>query len=434
MNNMKKKLSLILFVIASFLANANVTDTLKVMQYNLLNYGNYSDYCPQSLNNVNDKNRYIRTILTAYYPDIFTVCEVGKASNLPTDFVKNNLNINGVSYWKTEAGANTSNSYLTNCIFYNSNKLVLRRHHVAQTYIRDVDIFSFYLKNDGLAQGDTINLTCIVAHLKAGYGEDEEEKRRVMCRNIMNNIQKLYGNSNVLIMGDFNLYTSEEPAYQLLTNKNSYPNTYFIDPLYPYGVGEWNENSNYEDFHTQSTNRQGNGCRSGGGMDDRFDFILMSENIYGGKDNIQYINGSYHAIGQDGRHFNSSINSPKNYDVSSAVADALFYNSDHLPVTMELLVSKNLDVNELENNDLHYDIYPNPAKEKINIRFYQNNFGRANINIFNSLGQLVYSDEFLVDEGLEEYVIPVGNLQKGFYFLKINNADGISNTIKIIIQ
>jgi len=429
---MKKHLSLILLVIASFLANADETDTLKVMQYNLLNYGNYTDYCPQNLNNINDKNRYIRTILTAYYPDIFTVCEVGRASNLPSDFVRNNLNINGINYWKTEAGANTSNSYLTNCIFYNSNKLVLKRHHVAQSYIRDVDIFSFYLKNDDLAKGDTTNLTCIVAHLKAGYGKDEEEKRRVMCRNIMNNIQNLYRNSNVLIMGDFNLYTSEEPAYQLLTNKNSYPNTYFIDPLYPYGVGAWNEDSHYEDYHTQSTNRQGNGCRSGGGMDDRFDFILMSENIYGGKDNIQYINGSYHAIGQDGRHFNSSINSPTNHDVSSAVADALFNNSDHLPVKMELLVSKSLDVNELNANTLQFDIYPNPAKEKINIRFFQNNFGKANINIFNSLGQMVYSEELNVEEGVEEHVISVANLQEGLYFLMITNGDGMTEVIKIV--
>jgi len=428
-----KKLSLILLVIASFLANAGESDTLKVMQYNLLNYGNYTDYCPQNINNVSDKNRYIRTILTAYYPDIFTVCEVGKASNLPTDFVRNNLNINGVKYWKTEAGSNTNGSYLTNCIFYNSEKLTLKKHHVAQNYIRDVDVFGFYLNDSNLAKGDTVYLTCIVAHLKAGYGDEEEEQRRVMCRNIMNNIKHLYRNSNVLIMGDFNLYTNEEPAYQLLTNKKDYPETYFIDPVYPYGVGAWNEDSHYEDYHTQSTNRQGNGCRSGGGMDDRFDFILMSENIYGGKDKIQYINGSYHAIGQDGRHFNNSINSPANTDVSSAVANALFYNSDHLPVTMKLVVANDLDVNELNDNTLCYDIYPNPAKDKINIRFYQENFGKANINIFNSLGQIVYSDE-IIAEGVEETVINIENLQKGMYFLRITNNDGVNKTIKITKQ
>lgn len=430
--DMKKHLLLILLFTTSLCSSAVVTDTIKVMQYNLLNYGNYTSYCPQSINNINDKNRYIRTILTAYYPDIFTVCEMGKASNLPGDFLKNNLNINGIQYWKTEAGANTSNSYLTNCVFYNSEKLILRKHHVAQSYIRDVDIFCFYLNNEDLALGDTTNLTCIVAHLKAGYGDDEEEKRRVMCRNLMNNIHNLYKNSNLLIMGDFNLYSCEEPAYKLLTDKTTHPDTYFIDPVYPYGVGEWNSNFQYADYHTQSTNRQGNGCRSGGGMDDRFDFIMMSENIYGGRDNIMYINGSYHAIGQDGQHFNSSVNSPKNKDVSPAVADALFNNSDHLPVKMELLISKNFNVNELNNNTLHYDIYPNPAKEKINIRFYQDNYGKANINIFNTLGQLVFSTELTVNEGLIDYIIPIEHLQEGMYFLRITNGDGTSEVVKII--
>ena len=41
------------------------TDTLKVMQYNLLNYGNNTGYCNTTNNNINDKNACIRTILTA---------------------------------------------------------------------------------------------------------------------------------------------------------------------------------------------------------------------------------------------------------------------------------------------------------------------------------------------------------------------------------
>lgn len=428
-----KKLLLTFLLSAALSAHAGVTDTIKVMQYNLLNYGNYTDYCPQELNNVSDKNRYIRTILTAYYPDIFTVCEMGKATNLPSDFVNNNLNINGITYWKASPGSNISNSYLTNCVFYNSEKLVLRKHTLAQNYIRDVDIYSFYLKNDMLASGDTVNLVCIVAHLKAGYGSDNEDKRRVMCRNIMNNINNSYRNCNVLIMGDFNLYSSAEAAYQTLTDKNSYPTTYFIDPVYPYGVGEWNGNPDYAEYHTQSVDRQGNGCRSGGGMDDRFDFIMMSQNIYGGTDKVQYINGSYHAIGQDGNRFNQSINSPENQDVPADVANALFNNSDHLPVKMELLITQNTDVEELDDNKLCFDIYPNPAKEKINIRFFQHNAGKADIRLFNSLGQTVYANTFPVDEGVEETVIPISNLHEGVYFLKITNGDGKKEVVKVVL-
>lgn len=429
---MKKLSIIILLIIASFSALYGQPDTLKVMQYNILNYGNNTSYCTATNNNINDKNGYIRTILTAYYPDVFTVCEMGRNTSLPNDFVNNVLNINGIDYWMASAGANTANSSLTNCIFYNSTKLTFAGHHVAQTFTRDVDVYDFKFKNDDSGR---IILTCVVAHLKAGTGSDNENKRKTMAENIMRYIELNYRECNVLIMGDFNLYTAEEPAYQILTNQTTYPLCYFIDPLYPYGVGDWNNNGQYANYHTQSTHKDNDSdCHSSGGMDDRFDFILMSENIYGGRDGIRYVGGSYNALGNDGHRFNKSINNPTNTAVSQAVANALFNNSDHIPVTMELVYSSHLDVNELANNELSYDVFPNPASSKINIRFYQDNLGKANILLFNTLGQQVFSENITVNDCLSEHVINVENLPKGFYFLKITNADGITNTSKIVVE
>ena len=427
-----KKITLLISLTLSFSALFGQIDTLKVMQYNLLNYGNNTGYCTQTNNNINDKNGYIRTILTAYYPDIFTVCEVGKSSTLPNDFVTNNLNINGLNYWMTSPGSNTGNSSLTNCIFYNSTKLTLTGHHTAQTYTRDVDVYDFKFKND---ESEHIMLTCVIAHLKAGSSSDDESKRRIMAENTMNYLEDNYCEQNVLIMGDFNLYKSSEPAYQAFTNETAYPNSFFIDPLYPYGVGAWNNNSAYAAYHTQSTHKDNDSnCASSGGMDDRFDFILMSQNIYGGRDGIRYVGGSYNALGNDGYRFNKSINSPMNQAVSQAVADALYNNSDHIPVTLELVVDYNDDVNELSSNELSFDIFPNPASKEINIRFYQENLNRANILLFNTLGQTVYFNEIFVNDCLSEHVINVENLPKGFYFLKITNADGLTETSKIVVE
>ena len=427
-----KKITLLISLTISFSALFAQNETLKVMQYNLLNYGNNTSYCTTTNNNIEDKDGYIRTILTAYYPDIFTVCEMGRSSTLPVDFVNNNLNINGVNYWMTSPGSNNTNSSLTNCVFYNSSKLTLTGHHTAQTYTRDVDVYDFKFKHDNTNQ---IVLTCVVAHLKAGTGSDNETKRKTMAENIMRYLELNYRESNVLIMGDFNLYTSAEPAYQALTNQTTYPLCYFIDPLYPYGVGNWNNNYNYSNYHTQSTHKNNDSnCHSSGGMDDRFDFILMSENIYGGRDGIRYNGGSYNALGNDGLRFNQSVNSPANQAVSQAVADALFNNSDHLPVTMELTVYCNEDVNELDSNVLSFDIFPNPASKEINLRFYQENLNRANIVLFNTLGQVVYFNEIFVNDCLTEHVIDVENLPKGLYFLKITNADGLTNTSKIVVE
>ena len=409
------------------------TDTLRVMQYNLLNYGNNTGYCTTTNNNINDKNGYIRTILTAYYPDILTVCEMGKSTSLPNDFVNNVLNINGLNYWMTSAGSNTNNSSsLTNCIFYNSTKLTLVGHHAAQTYTRDIDVYDFKFKDDD--SGEMV-LTCVIAHLKAGNSSEDANKRKIMAENTMNHLESSYREKNVLIMGDFNLYTSSEPAYQAFINQSAYPNSYFIDPLYPYGVGAWNNNSYFEEYHTQSTHKDNDSdCHSSGGMDDRFDFILMSENIYGGREGIHYIGGTYNALGNDGLRFNKSINWPVNQAVSQEVADALFHNSDHIPVTMELAVTYNLGSNEIAENTLSFDIFPNPASDKINIRFYQDNIGKANILLFNTLGQLVYVDQIFVDNCLSEHVINVDNLPKGLYFLKITNADGLTDTSKVIVE
>lgn len=430
---MKKILFILLIplILLGFLSSAFAqSDTLKVMQYNLLNYGNYTSYCPQSVNNVTDKDVYIKTILSAYYPDVLTVCEMGRNVSLPTEFLKNNLNINGTNYWMTKGGSNTTNSFLTNCIFYNSTKLTLVAHKVAQSHTRDVDVYDFKLKNDDSGK---IIFTCVVAHLKAGSGSSNEGTRKIMAENVMRYLEQNYRERNVLIMGDFNLYKASEDAYKTLTNQNTYPNSYFIDPLYPYGVGNWNSNYVFEDYHTQSTHKDDDGCHSSGGMDDRFDFILMSENIYGGRDHIRYINGSYFALGQDGRHFNKSINYPENYAVSQEVADALYNNSDHLPVIMELVVNYNSsDVNEFNDNVLNFDVFPNPSNDKINIRFYQDNVGKSNILLFNTLGQVVFSDDIFVNDGVNEYVLPVENLPKGLYFLKITNVDGLTGTIKVI--
>lgn len=419
------------FILLGFFSSASAqTETLKVMQYNLLNYGNNTSYCNTTNNNIEDKNGYIRTILTAYYPDILTVCEMGRSTTLPNDFLRNNLNINGINYWMTSPGSNTTNSSLTNCVFYNSLKLTLVGHHVAQTNTREVDVYDFKFKNDDSGK---IILTCVIAHLKAGTGSDNEGKRKIMAENTMRYLENNYRECNVLIMGDFNLYTSTEGAYKAFTNSTTYPNSYFIDPVYPYGVGSWNSNSNYREYHTQSTHKDNDSdCHSSGGMDDRFDFILMSENIYGGRDGIHYIGGSYNALGQDGNHFNKSINYPTNASVSQEVADALFNNSDHLPITMELEISTNYGVNELNVNELSYDLFPNPTSDIVNLRFYQDNIGKANILLFNTLGQIVYSEDVIVSENLSEHVIEMENIQKGLYFLKITNADGLSKTVKIV--
>ena len=81
------------------------------------------------------------------------------------------------------------------------------------------------------------------------------------------------------------------------------------------------------------TQRFGGGAT--GGMDDRFDLILYSSAIAqsGG---VTVVPNSLVAYGNDGNHYNDSINKQPNTAVSAAVANALHNASDHIPVMMTL--------------------------------------------------------------------------------------------------
>ena len=277
---MKRKTHLMLLFVFWLSYPVWAQDTLTVMQYNLLYYGNYNSGfadCFETNNNTQRKDECIRTILDYAKPDIFTVCEFGATSALQNDFLRHNLNINGANYWRSDNIINYAGESIINHIFYDSRKLGLSKHIALRTQPRDTDFYELYLKTPGLAAGDTIKLVCIVAHPKAGQGY--EAARRALMQTAMDYLNQHYPHDNALIMGDFNMYGASESGYRLLTQTYSNPEVCFVDPVGSAGIGEWNNNSQYAAYHTQSTRSYSDECFSSGGLDDRFDFILMADEI-----------------------------------------------------------------------------------------------------------------------------------------------------------
>ena len=151
-------------------------------------------------------------------------------------------------------------------------------------------------------------------------------------RNVTDNLPP---NSNFIVCGDFNIYSSDETAYQKILDQST--QGYLVDILNL--TGTWN-NQAYAQYHTQSPRiRQFNGGASGG-MDDRFDMILFSQAVMD-SGNIFYIPDSFINYGNDGNHYNDSINKPPNTAVSQQIADALHYSSDHIPVIATLKFEQN---------------------------------------------------------------------------------------------
>lgn len=414
---------------------AMAQDTLTVMQYNLLYYGNYLSgfaECFETNNNTQRKDECIRTLVDYVKPDIFTVCEFGATQALLNDFLRHNLNINGVNYWQSDNIINYAGSNIINHIFYDSRKLGLKKHVALRTNPRDTDVYELYLKTPSLAAGDTIKLICIVAHPKAGQGY--EASRRALMQITMDYLNQHYSHDNALIMGDFNMYGASESGYRLLTQTYSNPDVLFIDPMAPTGVGEWTNNSLFAAYHTQSTRSYSDECFSSGGLDDRFDFILMADEIKFSYNHLRYVNNSYKAVGNDGRHFNQSVDQGYNSAVPAAVAEALYDASDHLPVTMKIAVDIKLDVEENQEAVLQAFVAPNPATETTKVSFFNPSQGQVQFELYSLQGQLMQHESAEFGEGTQQFELSLQGVIKGFYLLRIRHSEGCGQTVKVVVR
>ncbi|MDI3544786.1 MAG: hypothetical protein PWP68_203 [Rikenellaceae bacterium] len=389
-------------------------DTIKVMSYNLLNYGNYTSYCTLSNNNVSNKNEYLKTIIDYTLPDILGVVEIAPDDTYIDGFRDNVLNQNGRNYYAKTPKFNYSNSPIINMLYYDSRKMTLSFWTSLATTYRDITIYTFYFENDALLNGDTVYLTCIVMHLKAGNTDTDASDRTAMAQTLMNFLNNFNENTNYLVMGDFNLYSSSEGAYQQLTNHPN-ANIRFYDFINKYG--DWSNNAYFSPYHTQSTHTTSN-CFSGGGLDDRFDFILGNINTITGAKGFKYLANSYTTLGQDGQHFNKGLlDSPTNTTVPSNVLEALYGNSDHLPIISKFIVDNTLSINDYSLPINYYMI-----DNKLYINFINPLNTDMSIKILDMQGRDVFTDQ--ISANMQQYVLDMNNYNKGVYLIDIfNNTD-----------
>lgn len=280
---------------------------VKIMSYNLLNYPN---------TDTNIRNPYFRTVINSANPDILIVCEINFQTGV-NDFLKNVMNYSGNVY---SAGTFIDGYDTDNALFYKTSMFNFISNTKIPTLLRDINEFKIADK----IYSDTLRIYAL--HLRAG--DTSIVRRGAEIDSLRKRTNQLAAGTNFIVCGDFNIYGSTEPAYQKLIHINLTDDGYFNDPLSMTGV--WN-NSIYSPYHTQSTRTRSFGDGATGGLDDRFDMILYSNGV---KNNggIKFISGSYTSYGNDGNHYNDSINKIPNSAVTQTVANALHYASDHLPV------------------------------------------------------------------------------------------------------
>lgn len=392
-------------------------DTISIMTYNVLQYGVSYGGCNSTNNNIDNKDNYLKQIIAFTLPDILSVNELSSNVTYHDRFLTQVMNADGRNYYARGGWSNISGSDITCNVFYNTQKLGLKNQTSLATDFRDIILFTFYVKTPDLALGDTIFLTVISMHLKAGSYSSDVTDRENMVNILMNYLNARNIPGNYIVLGDFNFYNSSESGFQKLIN---HPNTNirFYDPVNK--IGDWHENSLYAPYHTQSTHSSDNGCHASGGLDDRFDFILFTLPLFSGTHKVKYIPGSYETIAQDGNHFNKSLlDAPNPPGIPLNVLNALYNNSDHLPVRLKVIAGNNVSTEEF-GNDL-FNCWYDPETSS----FYLSNDkdGHFSFVLYTLTGQKVYEFAGFYASGLHRLPFNFTS-DHGFFILGVSDQSG----------
>jgi hypothetical protein len=331
-----------LFFVLMAASAVNAQDTLRLMNYNLL-------FFPSSNPT---KHKHLKTIVEYYKPDVLAVNELENFAGSVT-ILDSALNANGEQYSSAQFFPNTN---ISNFLYFNNDKLGYHSQRVLYTQPRNTNVYKLYYKNQDFSlYPDTLYLHFLVVHFKSSQGADNVQLRANQSQAIRTYLDVLPSTNNTFLLGDFNMYTSNEAGYQILLADG---NGKLIDPINR--PGNWNNNSAFADIHTQSprTISFDNGVT--GGLDDRFDINLVSTPVMSGFTGVKYIPNTYQSLGNDGLHFNRSlIDLPTNTSAPDSIIQALYLMSDHLPVMMSVQTIPQNVINAIkplkENNFGYFD-------------------------------------------------------------------------------
>lgn len=176
------------------------------------------------------------------------------------------------------------------------------------------------------------------SHFKATNDQPSRDRRLIEANALRANADALGEGTQVLFVGDFNLYTSNEPAYQRLLATGA---AQMFDPLNR--PGNWHSSSGFRDIMTQAPSNNPPPGLIGGGLDDRFDFQLLSAEL-SDDHGFDYRASSYHTFGVNGSvPLNGSVNDPRNTAIPELpnrleVLELLTTVTDHLPVVADFRI------------------------------------------------------------------------------------------------
>ena len=390
-------------IILSFLHASNA----RIMSYNLLNFSDD-----------NEREAHYRSIFEVISPDMIVVQEIiGQTGFLK--FKSDVLDIYQEGQWSSTSFINQS-AQQDIALFYKQDIFSFISTSAINTAqssgTRDVIEWTMIHNNSD------IEFNIYGVHLKASSGSSNASQRLEEATILREHLNGLPLGRNFIVAGDFNIYSnssSSEPAFNMLTGESDNNVGRLFDPINR--IGNWHNNSSFSDVHTQSPRTTSFGGGANGGMDDRFDWLFVSDNILNNESNMVYVEESYTTFGNDGNHFNSAINSGNNFSVSDEIADALHDASDHLPVYMDVWFD---DLVFSDQGIIITEIMANPSS-------VSDSYGEW-FEIANSTDTSIsISGWSIKDSGIDSHIIEsdYGNtvIEAGQFFVLARNGDVSSN-------
>lgn len=406
---------LLIFTISLF----GQSESIRVATYNLLRF---------PYNNGTGRMASFRAVVQAMNPDVLVVQELQSEQGCIM-FLDSVMNAEQPLY---AAAPYVDGRDTDNMLYYKTDRLKLIQSESIQTYLRNIGKYTL-THTEG---SDTFRI--YVVHLKAGTEADDRERRQWDAALLRGKLNSLASGSYFLVAGDFNVYNGTEPAFVVLTESQDDNDGQCFDPVDH--VGKWHDNAAFAYWHTQSTRTTLIDSGATGGLDDRFDFILCSKPFLepGG---LSVIQDSYAAFGNDGLHFNSSIQAGGNRMVRDEVAEALYYASDHLPVYMDFTVEMKDTLSSVSFYDqfprhLHlYQNYPNPFNGQTRIAYEQFQRGDVRLSVYDIHGKRLICLLFPGQEaGYHTCLLNMDNFASGVYLYRVQVNDNVVGKKLILLK
>jgi hypothetical protein len=405
----KIKYPLLVLIILLNIKSAGQQSAIRLAVYNLKQYSN-----------VNKASNEIKKIINTIKPTILLAVELDGSSAVK-DLLNNALSAKYKASTELTIKWGTGNEC---AVFYIDSLVNYLGSSMYSADPRPIAEFKFTVKDFK----DTLHIFGV--HLKA---YPEETARRLTAVNVLRGRTQIYGNKkNMVVAGDFNIFTSEEPAFKKLTDQSTAG--YFVDMTN--ATGSFSENPELASTYTYSPND----------LDTRLDMILISPSLIT-KGGIDYLDNSFKIFGNDtGKHYNTSITDTSRginswFASDPSIGTALTQASDHLPIYADFQFGVPTEISSENNLPALFELkqnYPNPFNPSTVISYRLAVGSQVNLKVYDVLGREVTT---LVDE-----FKPAGSykirfnvktestpfLTTGIYFYKIT-AGSFSSVRKMLL-